>query len=69
MIDFAEAGKEVGTIYITKDEMAQIEREMAKNGQAEQYQRFLKRLKKYQFLKTLMRKVNLELDKKYQHLQ
>ncbi|CAI2364595.1 unnamed protein product [Moneuplotes crassus] len=56
--DTAQAGNTAGVIYITLEELEKI-----KEGTSpEEYERFIKRLKKFSFLKKIMRKVNLEKD-------
>ena len=53
--DTAQAGSEVGLIYITLEEMKKV----LKGTAPDSFERFQKRLKKYAFLKKIMRKENL----------
>ena len=59
----------LGLIYITVDELSNIESKMRENGQGEQYDRFLRRLRKYSFLKQIMRKVNIEKENRFKLLE
>lgn len=59
-IDTAQAGNDIGIIHITLDELAQIK---DKTDPAD-WTRFIKRLKKFAFLKKVMRKINL-IDNDY----
>ena len=59
-LDTADAGGDVGTIYLTIDEINEIEKAMKDSGKTDDFKRFYKRLEKYAFLKEVMRKVNLE---------
>lgn len=69
MIDSVESGKDAGMVYLTLPEIAEIEDLMKDKGLESGYERFMKRLQKYSFIKALMRKVNIEKDEKFKHLQ
>lgn len=69
MIDSVESGKDAGMVYLTLPEISEIEDLMKDKGLESGYERFMKRLQKYSFIKALMRKVNIEKDEKFKHLQ
>eukprot|EP00344_Euplotes_crassus_P004580 CAMPEP_0197007904 /NCGR_PEP_ID=MMETSP1380-20130617/42833_1 /TAXON_ID=5936 /ORGANISM="Euplotes crassus, Strain CT5" /LENGTH=112 /DNA_ID=CAMNT_0042428215 /DNA_START=20 /DNA_END=355 /DNA_ORIENTATION=+ len=56
--DTAQAGNEVGIIYITLSEFDEIQKGTDKS----EYSRFLRRLQKFSFMKKLMRRVNLKKE-------